>query len=137
MDRWAAPMTSLAYQYVVLRAVPRIEREEFVNIAVVLHCRESRYLALQAGAWNDRVLALDSAADTEAIVRALEGVAQVCTPPDGHFAAAMTTSERFGWLAAPRSVVVQPGPAHGGMTTNPPVQLITLCARYVDAPGTS
>lgn len=130
-------MSSLAYQYVVLRAVPRIEREEFVNIAVVLHCRESGYLALLGGSWPDRLLALDPGADIEAVARALEGVAQVCTPPDGHFAADMTTSERFGWLAAPRSVVVQPGPAHGGMTTDPTDQLATLCTRYVDMPGGS
>ncbi len=128
-------MSSLAYQYVVLRAVPRIEREEFVNIAVVLHCRESRYLALLAGRWPDRVQALDPDADIDAVARALEAVAQVCTPPVGHFAADMTTSERFGWLAAPRSVVVQPGPAHGGMTTDPAAQLATLCRRYVGVPG--
>ncbi|PRZ29703.1 Protein of unknown function (DUF3037) [Antricoccus suffuscus] len=130
-------MSTLAYQYVVLRAVPRIEREEFVNIAVVLHCKESNYLALRSGPWRERVLALDPAADTGAIARSLEGVAQVCAPPDGHFASEMTTSERFGWLAAPRSVVVQPGPAHGGTTADPVAQLTALCSEYVDVPRDS
>ena len=124
----------LAYQYVVLRAVPRVEREEFVNIAVVLHCKQDRFLAMKAGPWQERVRSLDPAADIAAIAHALDGVAQMCAPPPGHFAAAMTTSERFGWLAAPRSVVVQPGPAHGGVTGDPAAQLDSLCTRYADAP---
>jgi len=125
---------SLAYQYLVLRAVPRVEREEFVNIAVVVHCKQTHFLAVKAGAWQDRVRALDPTADVTAIDRALEGVAHVCAPPPGHFAEGMTTSERFGWLAAPRSVVVQPGPAHGGVTRDPAAEMDVLCAKYAGAP---
>ena len=66
---------------------------------------------------------------------ALDSVACVCAPPDGHFAARMSTSERFGWLAAPRSTVVQPGASHGGTTDDPVAQLGRLCARYVGVSG--
>ncbi len=120
------------YQYVVLRAVPRVDREEFVNVGVVLHCEESRFLDVAWQVDELRLAAIDPGVDRDAVCRGLEFVAGVCRG-DASLGeiAAKGLGVRFGFLKAPRSTVVQPGPVHGGLTADPPGELERLLDRLV------
>jgi len=124
--------TSVPYQYVVLRCVPRVDREEFVNVGVVLHCQERQFLD---AAWNvdrARIAALDPRLDLDRVCDALTFVAGVCSGDErGGLAAGKDLGTRFGFLKAPRSTVLQPGPVHGGLTTDPAQELERLLERLV------
>ncbi len=132
------------YQYVALRCVPRVDREEFVNVGVVLYCHAEDFLGSASLVDEARLRALDPTVDVEAVRQALEAVEQVCRGEAhvdfgvGSRATAYGVrdgrddqSTRFGFLRAPRSTVVQPGPVHGGLTGDPAAELQRLLARLV------
>ena len=124
--------TRMPFQYVVLRCVPRVDREEFVNVGVVLYCEEAGFLAAAGQVDRDRLAALSVEVDVEAVRSALRSVEAVCRADASAGAAgeaAMGT--RFGFLKAPRSTVVQPGPVHGGTTEDPARELDHLLDRLV------
>lgn len=127
-------MSGYPYQYVVLRLVPRVDREEFVNVGVVLYAQEAEYID---GAFHldvDRARALDPGIDLDSVRAALETVCQVARGeggPPGRLAA----GRRFGWLAAPRSTIVQPGPVHGGLSDDPARTLEHLVRKLVLVEG--
>lgn len=115
---------SVDYQYVVLRLVPRVEREEFINVGVVLHSQEADFLRGAFAVDDARARALDPELDLDAVRSALE---TVCRVADGEHSASTPRLDRlgprFGWLSAPRSTIVQPGPVHGGTTEDPAATL--------------
>ena len=122
----------LAYQYVVLRCVPRVDREEFVNVGVVVHCQATDYLDVAWHVDRDRLTALDPRLDLDQVCEALEFVEGVCAgDARGGAASGKPLGQRFGFLKAPRSTVLQPGPVHGGVTTDPATQLDHLLATLV------
>jgi hypothetical protein len=125
-----------AFEYAVLRVVPRVDRGEMINAGILLYCRPLGYLAALVDLDADRVRALDPAADIASIERALKAVAAVC---DQEAAAGMAAEQdigrRFRWLTAPRSTVVQPGPVHTGMTGDPEAESARLLATLVRRPG--
>ena len=117
----------MAFQYVLLRCVPRVDREEFVNIGVVLHCQDADFLACAAHVDEPRISALAPSLDVAAVRSALAAVTAVCEGDLSAGAAGRAPlSIRFGFLSAPRSTVVQPGPIHGGITADPPAELARL-----------
>ncbi|GAB2981745.1 DUF3037 domain-containing protein [Nocardioides montaniterrae] len=132
------------YQYVVLRCVPRVEREEFVNVGVVLYCPEERFLDV---AWEvpvAKVQALADDIDLDAIADALDALDLLASGEAHSDAAAAVRATaygtreakddqgtRFGMLKAPRSTVIQPGPVHGGLTANADETLQQLLERLV------
>ena len=122
----------LAYEYVALRCVPRVDREEFLNVGVVLHCQAADFLQ---AAWHvdpDRLRVLDVRIDLDQVCDALTFVEGVCAGDErGGAAASAPTSQRFGFLKAPRSTVIQPGPVHGGVTHDPARQLERLLEQLV------
>jgi len=109
-----------AFEYSVLRAVPRVERGESMNAGVIVYCRALDYLGSQVRLDRGRLAALDPAADAEAVARALEAAADCALRGDDDI------GRRFRWLTAPRSTVVQPGPVHTGLTTDPSAELTRL-----------
>jgi hypothetical protein len=118
--------------------VPRIERDEFVNAGVILFCAERRWLGcrlLDRERLAQRLAALAPAADSDEIARHLAAVAAVSA---GETAAgsvgAMSASERFHWLAAPRSTTIQSSPVHAGVADDPRAALDHLFERLVAAP---
>ncbi|WGL50928.1 DUF3037 domain-containing protein [Nocardioides sp. BP30] len=130
------------YQYVALRCVPRVEREEFVNVGVVLYCPEARFLASASRVDPSRLAAFAPGLDLVAVHSALAAIDMVCrgeAPGGGGERAtaygvrvlADTQSSRFGFLKAPRSTVIQPGPVHGGVTADPATELERLLDRLV------
>ena len=115
------------YQYVVLRCMPRVDREEFVNVGVVLYCQQAEFLAAECHVDEDRLrglapgLALESVRHAHAFVEGVcRGDASLGDPATGDL------GTRFGFLKAPRSTVVQPGPVHGGLTSEPAGELSRL-----------
>ena len=120
------------YQYVVLRCVPRAQREEFVNVGVVLHCQEAGFLDVAWHCDGDRLRALDPGVDVDQVCSALSFAQAVCRGDETVGAAAeLSLGQRFGFLKAPRSTVVQPGLVHGGLTTDPGRQLGRLLEALV------
>ena len=125
-------MTRLAYQYVVLRCVPRVDREEFVNVGVVLYCQATDFLDVAWQVDRDRLRAFDPGLDLDQVCEALGFVEGVCAGDErGGAAAEKPIGQRFGFLKAPRSTVLQPGPVHGGVTTDPARQLEHLMEKLV------
>jgi hypothetical protein len=127
------PADPAAYEYVVLRCVPRADREEFVNVGVVLHCREADVLAARWRVAPERLAALDPGVDPADVTSALQFVDAVCAgdATAAGAAAAGTLSSRFGYLKAPRSTVLRPGPVHGGLSDDPAGCLEHLLRRMV------
>ncbi|GAA3000325.1 DUF3037 domain-containing protein [Kitasatospora albolonga] len=120
------------YEYAVIRAVPRVERGEFVNIGVLLYCRHSSHLAARTHLDQGRLLALDPVADVAGVRRALYGFEAVCEGGAAAGPAAQDSpGQRFRWLTAPRSAVVQPGPVHTGLTADPEAELRRLFEQLV------
>ncbi|GAA4724963.1 DUF3037 domain-containing protein [Phytohabitans rumicis] len=108
------------FEYAVLRIVPRPERGEAINAGVLVYCRALDYLGARVHLDAARLRALDPAADPAAIERALGSVVNVCAAaPEAGPAGREDPGRRFRWLVAPRSTVVQPGPVHTGLTSDP------------------
>jgi len=123
---------SAPYQYVVLRCVPRVDREEFVNVGVVLYSQADDFLGAAWDCDESRLSAFAPSLDTQAVCDALTFVDGVCAgDARGGSAAQGDLGTRFGFLKAPRSTVLQPSSVHGGVTTDPARELQHLLARYV------
>jgi DUF3037 family protein len=120
------------YEWAVLRVVPRVERCEFVNAGVVVYCQALDYLAAQVALPDARALALDPDLDLDLVRRHLDAVVALCageasTAPNANRPA----GERFRWLVAPRSTVVQTSQVHTGLTDDPAGELARLVASVV------
>jgi hypothetical protein len=125
-------MNGMGFQYVVLRCVPRVDREEFVNVGVVLYCQQADFLEARCHVDAERLEVLAPDLDVDAVRSALATVEAVCRGDESAGAAGRTSlGTRFGFVSAPRSTVVQPGPIHGGLTTDPVEQLDHLLDRLV------
>ena len=126
-------MTSrMPFQYVVLRCVPRVDREEFVNVGVVLYCQQAEFLAARCHVDRDRVAAFSEDLDLDAVCSALAAIEAVCRgDASAGEAGRASMGTRFGFVMAPRSTVVQPGPVHGGTTVDPADELDHLLDRLV------
>jgi Protein of unknown function (DUF3037) len=122
----------MAYQYVVLRCVPRPDREEFLNVGVVLHCQAADFLDVDWSVDGARLRALHPGIDIDQVCEALAFTDRVCRGDErAGEAARQSLGQRFGFLKAPRSTVLQPGPVHGGLTSDPARQLEHLRERLV------
>ena len=120
-----------AFSYTLLQVVPRVERGERINAGVVLYSRRHRFLAARVALDADRLAALDPGADAEALRRHLDALAAVAAGEGEDAVARLEQSERFHWLAAPSSTVVQPAPVHTGLTDDPAATLDRLFAELV------
>ncbi|MEV6317741.1 DUF3037 domain-containing protein [Streptomyces sp. NPDC051776] len=115
------------FEYAVLRVVPRVERGELINAGVVVYCRARSFVTARTHLDEERLRALDPTADVAGVRAALRAVEGVCHGGDEAGAAgADDAGRRFRWLIAPRSTVVQPGPVHSGLTTDPEAEVERL-----------
>ena len=105
-----------SFDYAVLRVVPRVEREEFINAAVVVFCLEKRYLDARVSLNPERLRALWPDADLDLIRQHLDAIPRICQgDPSAGPIARLSQRERFHWLTSPRSTILQPGPVHTGV----------------------
>jgi hypothetical protein len=123
-----------SFDYAVIRIVPRVEREEFLNAGVILFCPERRILAVRVRFDEDRLLALWPALELEEVKRHLEAFVRVAEgAPDAGPVARLSQRERFHWLAAPRSTIIQVSAAHSGICERPEEKVDWLFERLVAA----
>ena len=132
------PESRSPFAYCVLRAVPRVERGEFINVGVVLFCREKRFLGARIGLDAARLAALAPECDAAEIRAQLEAIARVAEgDADAGPIARLSQSERFHWISSPHSTMVQRSEAHTGLTDDPAATLEHLFRTLVAAPEPS
>ena len=121
-----------AFQYAVWRVVPDLERGEALNAGVVIFARRHGFLAARVRLDEAKLRALAPDADADSVRRHLEALTRIAAgDAEAGPIAALEPSERFGWLTAPSSTVVQPGPVHTGLCDDPQALLDRLFARLV------
>jgi hypothetical protein len=120
------------FQYAMVRVVPDLERGEFLNAGVIVFCRPRRFLAARMALDVERLRALAPAVDADGVRAHLDGVARIAAgDPAAGPIAALPPSERFHWLVAPASTIIQPSPVHTGLTGDPEDELERLVRRLV------
>jgi hypothetical protein len=111
--------THNSYDYAVVRVVPRVEREEFMNVGIILSCPSQDYLAARIELDEKRLLALDPKVNLELVRSHLASIPVVCAGgPQAGPIGLLSRRERFDWLVAPRSTVIQVSPVHTGRCTD-------------------
>ena len=124
-----------SFDYAVVRVVPRVEREEFVNAGIVLYCSTLRFLAARVALDVGRLLALAPDVDVDLVHSHLASIPRICA--GGHDAGpigALSPVERFDWLVAPRSTMIQTSAVHAGLCADPQQALDRLIERMVHLP---
>jgi hypothetical protein len=120
------------FQYAIVRVVPRVERGEFVNAGVVLFCRQRDFLAARIALDDERLAALSPAVDVAEVRSHLDALVRVAAgDPEGGPVAQLEQSERFHWLVAPSSTVIQASPVHTGLCEDPQDTLARLVEKLV------
>jgi hypothetical protein len=105
-----------SFDYAILRVVPRVERQEFINAAVIAYCPEKRYLDARVHLDSARLIALWPGADINLIRDHLSAIPRICAgDPTAGPIARLSQRERFHWLISPRSTIIQPSPVHTGV----------------------
>jgi hypothetical protein len=123
---------SSPFQYAIVRVVPRIERGECFNAGVILFCRPRRFLAARVALDESRLRALAPDADADAVRSHLDLIAQVAAgDARGGPIADLPSHERFHWLVAPSSTIIQPADVHTGLTDDPRRELDHLFVELV------
>jgi hypothetical protein len=121
-----------AFSYAVVRVVPRVERGERFNAGVVLFCRRRGFLAARVGLDESRLAALAPDLSPQVVRAQLDAIVRVADgDPRAGPIAALSPSERFGWLVAPASTIIQPSPVHTGLCGDPAETLDRLFAELV------
>lgn len=125
-------MAGHPFQYAVVRVVPRVERGESLNAGVILLCRPRRFLAARVELDPARLRALAPDVEPATIRSHLEGIVRIARgDADAGPIAALTQGERFHWLVAPSSTVIQPSEVHTGLCDDPAQELDHLFERLV------
>jgi hypothetical protein len=108
--------TQASFDYAILRIVPRVERQEFLNAGVIVLCRERRFLAARIQVDQPRLKALWPDLDLVLVTQHLQAVLRICKgDASAGPIAGLSQSERFHWLTSPRSTVLQVSPVHTGI----------------------
>lgn len=125
-------MAEHPFQYAIVRVVPRVERGECLNAGVVLLCRPTRYLAARVRLDEVRLRALAPDVDPATIREHLEAIERIAAgDPQAGPIARLGQGERFHWLVAPSSTVIQPSEVHTGLSDDPAAELDHLFERLV------
>ena len=125
-----------AFQYAIVRVVPRVERGEGLNAGIVLFCRPKRFLGARMALDERRLAALAPDLDPATVRPHLEAIERIAAGDrSAGPIAGMDQPERFRWLVAPASTIIQPSAVHTGLCDDPSVELDHLVATLVDQPG--
>ena len=122
------------YDYAVVRVVPKVDREEFINAGVIVSCPDLSFLEARIKLDESRLLALDPTVDLDLVRNHLDTIPTICRGGDGAGSIGqLPQRQRFHWLVAPRSTVIQTSPVHTGRCGDPAAALEHLVAAMVDA----
>jgi hypothetical protein len=121
-----------SFDYALLRIVPRVERQEFINAGAVVYCPERHFLGARIHLNRDRLRALWPEADVSLVEQHLDAIQRICDgDPQAGAIAKLSQRERFHWLTAPRSTIVQPSPVHTGVCENTDNLLDRLATQFL------
>jgi hypothetical protein len=125
------------FAYAIVRVVPRVDRGEAMNVGIVLLCRPRRFLGARVALDEARLRALDASCDPADVRPHLEAIERIATgDPAGGPIALLSQAERYHWLVAPSSTIIQPAEAHTGLTADPAATLEHLFRTLVAAAQT-
>lgn len=124
-----------SFDYSIIRVVPRVDRGEQLNAGVLLYCLKKDFLAAGLALDEARLSALWPGVDLELVRTHLSAIARVCAAdPEAGPVARLTQRERWHWLVAPRSTIIQMSPVHSGLSVDPGATLAHLVDRLVRCP---
>jgi hypothetical protein len=122
-----------SFDYAILRVVPRVDREEFVNAGVILFCLTRNFLAARVCVDEPRLRALWPEIDVDLVRQRLQAIPKLCDgTAEGTPIAGLTRRQRFHWLTAPKSTIIQVSPVHSGVCESPEHALDDLFRHHVD-----
>ena len=125
-------MQNKLYEYAVIRIVPRVEREEFINAGIILFCKKEKYLNCKYELHEEKLLCMYSGSDIEFIKKNLQSFENIALGKKSESViAALDPAERFRWLTATRSTVIQASKVHPGLCFNEDETLDKLFKQYV------
>jgi len=124
------------YDYALIRVVPRVDREEFVNAGVILSCPTRDFLDARVHVDRARLVALDPQLDIEMVAKHLDTIPVMCRGGvEAGSLGSLTQRQRFHWLVAPRSAIIQTSAVHSGVTMDPQAELDRLMQCMVLLPS--
>ncbi len=107
------------FEYAVIRVVPRVEREEFLNIGVILYCKQEKFLRLKFAVNGTKISHFCADCDVAVLTQNLEALNEICAGTEaGGPIAKLDTASRFRWITATRSTIVQASKVHPGLCSN-------------------
>ena len=120
------------FDYAVLRLVPRVELEEFFNVGVILSCPAFKFLDVKIAVNESLMRCFDPDLQLDAVMEYLDVIPKICSGDESAGPIAqLTQRERFYWLTAQRSTIIQSSPVHTGLTEDPATTLAHLFSKYV------
>lgn len=122
----------VTYEFAVIRLVPKVEREEFLNVGVILFSKRKKYLGIKFQVDKKRIHAFSNEVDTEMIGKYLDAWKSICQgAPNGGSIGELELASRFRWLVASRSTIIQSSKTHPGLCHDPEEVLQKLFKQYV------
>ena len=120
------------FEYAIVRLVPKVEREEFFNIGVILFCKRLKYLGVKFHVNPSKLEVYSGSLEVQDVEKYLNSWGCICSgKPTGGAIAEFEQSDRFRWLAASRSTIIQSSKTHPGLCENPEEELIDIFEKYV------
>jgi hypothetical protein len=120
------------FEYAVVRVVPRVEREEFLNVGVILYCKDLKFLDTRFTVNEERIKAICDGIDCNEVKEHLSSFERICKgDKEGGPIAKLDLPSRFRWLTATRSTIVQSSKVHPGLTENPQQTIENLFQKLV------
>jgi hypothetical protein len=121
------------YEYAVLRIVPKVEKEEFINVGVIMYCRHLKYIGILTCLHEHKLLALDPLIDLEQLSAYLAAIKTIAAgnPKKTNTIEGAAMHERFRWITANRSTMLQSSKLHTGLTEDAHITLQILFEKYV------
>ncbi|RYF13022.1 MAG: DUF3037 domain-containing protein [Flavobacteriales bacterium] len=119
------------FEYAVIRVVPRVEREEFINVGVILYCSKQKFLKCLFEVDEQRFLCFKCDLDRETIVENLKAIELICKGENAGPIGQLDLASRFRWLTATRSTVVQSSKVHPGFSADPHETMLRLFQELV------
>jgi hypothetical protein len=122
----------VSFDYAILRVVPRVDREEFVNAGVIVFCLARRYLSASISVDEERLRALWPDIDIDLVRERLEAFPRLCEgTAEASPIAQLSQRQRFHWLVSPKSTIIQVSPVHSGLCDSPEAAMEDLLRRHV------
>ena len=120
------------FKYAIIRVVPKVEREEFFNVGVILFCKRTQFLDIKYSIDQEKLNAFSTELEAELLDNYLKGWKLICDGnPSGGPIGNLDSSDRFGWLTACRSTIIQSSITRSGLTFDPKQELEDIFEKYV------